>query len=210
MALNIGQDFKKRWLDTPEPVRQVYEDDLKRICELLRPETSIQNWQAREQRAQLESQQRIETAYAELKAELLEQARIRKQRALEKSLAKKRADQAAYNAGLYEDEARQFHQQTKQLYILNQMLSQETLEYSSRYHKNPELPAIDYVQKYFLKVQDEQILTELESVRLRLELEADTQIEQAVSAFRARLQAAAHEEIEYILKNTKFKTSIQD
>ncbi len=90
------------------------------------------------------------------------------------------------------------------------MLSQETLEYSSRYHKNPELPAIDYAQKYFLKVQDEQILTELESVRLRLELEADTQIEQAVSAFRARLQAAAHEEIEYILKNTKFKTSIQD
>lgn len=88
MALNIGQDFKKRWLDTPEPVRQVYEDDLKRICELLRPETSIQNWQAREQRAQLESHQRIETAYAELKAELLEQARIRKQRALEKSLAK--------------------------------------------------------------------------------------------------------------------------
>ncbi len=208
MALNIGQDFKKRWLDTPEPVRQVYEDDLKRICELLRPETSIQNWQAREQRAQLESHQRIETAYAELKAELLEQARIRKQRGLEKSLAKKRADQAAYNAGLYEDEAHQFHQQTEQLYILNQMLSQETLEYSSRYHKNPELPAIDYAQKYFLKVQDEQILTE--SVRLRLELEADTQIEQAVSAFRARLQAAAHEEIEYILKNTKFKTSIQD
>nr|WP_284710487.1 hypothetical protein [Acinetobacter radioresistens] len=197
-------------MDTPEPVRQIYEDDLKRICELLRPETSIQNWQAREQRAQLESHQRIETAYTELKAELLEQARIRKQRALEKSLAKKRADQAAYNAGLYEDEAHQFHQQTEQLYILNQMLSQETLEYSSRYHKNPELPAIDYAQKYFLKVQDEQILTELESVRLRLELEADTQIEQAVSAFRARLQAAAHEEIEYILKNTKFKTSIQD
>jgi len=85
-----------------------------------------------------------------------------------------------------------------------------SLNHSSRYHKNPELPAIDYAQKYFLKVQDEQILTELESVRLRLELEADTQIEQAVSAFRARLQAAAHEEIEYILKNTKFKTSIQD
>jgi len=39
---------------------------------------------------------------------------------------------------------------------------------------------------------------------LRLELEAETQIEQAVTVFRARLHAAAQEEIDYILKNSNF------
>ena len=41
------------------------------------------------------STQRIEQAYADLKAQLIEEARIRKQQALEKSLADKRAAQEA-------------------------------------------------------------------------------------------------------------------
>ena len=53
-------------------------------------------------------------------------------------------------------------------------------------------------------VSDDKITSELESVRLRLELEAETQIEQAVTVFRARLHAAAQEEIDYILKNSNF------
>lgn len=42
MALNVGQDFKKRWLNAPEAVRQTYQEDLARICDLLLPQTSIQ------------------------------------------------------------------------------------------------------------------------------------------------------------------------
>ena len=45
MALNVGQDFKKRWLDTPEAVRQTFVDDLNRICDLLSPVTvSLTGW----------------------------------------------------------------------------------------------------------------------------------------------------------------------
>ena len=74
MALNVGQDFKKRWLNTPETVRQTYQEDLARICDLLLPQTQTQTWLHNEQTAQQRSQQRIEQAYADLKAELIEQA----------------------------------------------------------------------------------------------------------------------------------------
>ncbi|MEG0344514.1 MAG: hypothetical protein RR633_20180, partial [Acinetobacter sp.] len=53
-------------------------------------------------------------------------------------------------------------------------------------------------------VDDAQITSELESVRLRLELEAETLIEQTVKAFRSKLETAAKEEIEYILTNSNF------
>ena len=41
---------------------------------------------------------------------------------------------------------------------------------------------------------------------MRLELEAETQIEQAVRDFREKLKVAAQEEIEYILENSSFST----
>jgi len=75
VALNVGQDFKKRWLNAPEAVRQTYQDDLARICDLLLPQTPIQTWTQHEENAQQRSQQRIDQAYADLKAELIEQAR---------------------------------------------------------------------------------------------------------------------------------------
>ena len=106
VALNVGQDFKKRWLNSPEAVRHAYQQDLARICDLLEPQTPIQLWVLNDEKAQLESQQNIEQAYADLKAELIEQARIRRQLALEKSLADKRAMEAAYAAELQADEVR--------------------------------------------------------------------------------------------------------
>ena len=53
-----------------------------------------------------------------------------------------------------------------------------------------------------MQIEDQQILSELESVRLRLELEAETLIEQAVTTFREKLHAVAQDEIEYSLKNS--------
>lgn len=41
-------------------------------------------------------------------------------------------------------------------------------------------------------------------MRVRLELEAESMIEQAVTVFRAKLHAIAQDEIEYILKNSQF------
>ena len=204
MALNVGQDFKKRWLNAPEAVRQTYQDDLARICDLLLPQTLTQTWTQHEENAQQLSQQRIDQAYADLKADLIEQARIRKQLALEKALEEKRAAEAAYAAQLQADEARQFEQQTENLLALRGHIDQEIAQQTERYQSNPEHPNIDYSQAQRAVIDDQQILSELESVRVRLELEAEGLIEQAVTVFRAKLHALAQDEIDYILKNSKF------
>ncbi len=51
-----------------------------------------------------------------------------------------------------------------------------------RYHRNPETGSAGLSQS--LSVSAGQMLSELESVRVRFELEAETQIEMAVSDFR--------------------------
>lgn len=135
MALNVGQDFKKRWLNAPEAVRHAYQQDLARICDLLEPQTPIQLWVLNDEKAQLESQKNIEQAYADLKAELIEQARIRRQLALEKSLADKRAVEAAYAAELQADEVRKFDEQTQALQAFCSHLEQEVAEQTARYQK---------------------------------------------------------------------------
>ena len=200
MALNVGQDFKKRWLSAPEAVRQTYQDDLARICELLLPHTTLDHWNIQDQKAQQASFDQIEQAYADLKAELIEQARIRKQQALEQSLAQKREQQALYAASLHADEIHQFQQQTHELMALRRSIQAEIESHTARYHQNPD-QVIDYSHARH-QISDEQIQSELESLRLRLELEADGLIEQAVTVFRAKLHTAAQEEIEYILKNS--------
>ena len=203
MTLNVGSDFKQRWLTAPQAVRQTFMDDLHRICEVLQPETQLHHWIAEDQRAQQQSHEKIEQAYAELKARLIEEARQRRQLALEKKLEQQRAEQAAYAAQLQQDEVQRFAEQTQVLELMRQSLDQEISNYTARYEQNPELPGVTFNQAV-TAVSDDKITSELESVRLRLELEAETQIEQAVTVFRARLHAAAQEEIDYILKKSNF------
>ncbi|MBO3660934.1 hypothetical protein J5N53_07285 [Acinetobacter variabilis] len=200
MALNVGPDFKQRWLNTPEAVRQTFIDDLSRICEVLKPETAVEEWLVRDQQLQKESERKIEAAYAQRKAELSEEARIRRQRALEKALAEKRAEEQAYAEQLRRDEERKFAEQTQKLAEMRHMLDTEVQDYAARYQKNPD-QVLDFA-KGRLNIDDTQILSELESLRLRLELEAETVIEQTVNALREKLRAAAKEEIDYILKNS--------
>ena len=204
MTLNVGQNFKKRWLNAPDAVRQSFLDDLNRISELLEPASNTQAWLENDQRAMQIAQLKIEEAYADEKARLIEAARVRKQIALEKSLAEKRAQEHAYQQQLLQDEQQQYQQQTALLKDLNQHIEIEVSQYSSRYSRNPEQPAIDYSRGQFV-VSDTEIITELDSIRLRLELEAETQIEKAVSEFRNKLVSAAKDEIEYILKNTEIE-----
>lgn len=202
MALNVGQDFKQRWLDVPDAVRQAFMDDLHRVCNVLKPETNIQKWLEKDHEAQKQSFEKIERAYVERKAQLIEEARMRKQRALEQSLENKRAEQVAYAQALKLDEERQFAEQTQTLAFIRQTLDHETQVYTARYHKNPEGSALNFA-KGIRSIPDTKILSELESVRLRLELEAETLIDQAVTVFRAKLHQASQEEIDYILKNSK-------
>ncbi len=208
MALNVGPDFKQRWLNVPEAVRQTFIDDLTRISDVLKPETSLQEWLTQDRVLQQRSERRIEEAYAKRKAELIEAARIRKQLALEKALADKRAKQQAYAEQLRQDEERKFAEQTQALAQLSQSLAVEVDQYASRFHKNPE-NNLDFARGK-LNIDDNQILSELESLRLRLELEAETLIEQTLKSVREKLQSAAQDEIEYILKNSNLSASSAD
>lgn len=204
MALNVGPDFKQRWLKVPEAIRQTFIDDLGRVCDILNPSTDIQQWLVNDQQQQQVSFDKIESAYADLKAQLIEDARIRKQLALEKALEEKREAEQAYAEQLKRDEELRFAAQTQALTMMQHNLDREVQHYAARYHKNPETGLAGLSQS--LSVSEGQMLSELESVRVRLELEAETQIEMAVSDFRAKLKAAAQEEIDYILENSNFST----
>lgn len=204
MALNVGPDFKQRWLKVPEAIRQTFIDDLGRVCDVLNPSTDIQHWLVNDQQQQQVSFDKIESAYADLKAQLIEDARIRKQLALEKALEEKREAEQAYAEQLRRDEELRFAAQTQALTMMQHNLDREVQHYAARYHKNPETGLAGLSQS--LSVSEGQMLSELESVRVRLELEAETQIEMAVSDFRAKLKTAAQEEIDYILENSNFST----
>jgi len=194
VALNVGPDFKQRWLNVPEAVRQTFIDDLARICDVLQPEISLQEWLVHDQQLQKESERKIEEAYAQRKAELIEEARIRKQQALEKALADKRAQEQAYIEQMKLDEERKYAEQTRTLELLRDSLNAEVLNYTARFEQNRILNSAQ------IKIDDTEILSELESTRLRLELEAETAIEETLVQLRNRLRAAAREEIDYILQ----------
>lgn len=201
MTLNVGQEFKKRWLNAPDAVRQAFLDDLNRINDLLHPDSKIQTWLENDQRAQQLTQLKIEHAYAEEKARLIEEARIRKQLALEKSLAEKRAQQQAYNQSLLLDELQQFQNQTAVLMQLRETLKIETTHYSERYTRNPS--ASDFSPTLEInQIFDEKIKPQLESLRLRLELEAENLINESVKTYTEKLKFAAEDEIAYILKQS--------
>lgn len=199
MALDVGADFEKRWLNAPQAVRQTYIDDLTRICELFSNDVRLDDWLSKNKQAQLQSYETIENAYAELKAQLLEEARIRRQHALEQSLAKKRAQQQAYIDDLQLDERLQHQAQTQQLQALQQQLSQESLTYSERYTTTPKLR----FEATRNSVISPEIQHALDNLKIRLELEAESLIEQiqhSVASLNQKIQQAADEEIRYLLE----------
>ena len=199
MALDVGADFEKRWLNAPQAVRQTYIDDLSRICELFATDVRLENWLSYNKQAQRQSYERIENAYAELKAELVEQARMRRQHALEQSLAKKRAQQQAYLDDLQLDERLQYQQQTQQLQALQQQLSQESHHYTERYTPTPKLR----FEPNANTVISPEIQQALDNLKIRLELEAEgliEQIQKSIQDLNQKIQQAADEEIRYILE----------
>ena len=122
-------------------------------------------------------------------------------------MADKRAAEQAAIAQLYQDEQRKFTEQTQALADINLSLETEMQHYVARYQKTPE-HSFDFAQGR-IQIQDHTILSELESVRLRLELEAETVIEQTINALREQMRVAAQEEIDYILKNSEFSEQVR-
>ncbi|WP_111895030.1 hypothetical protein [Acinetobacter sp. MB5] len=199
MALDVGADFEKRWLNAPQAVRQTYINDLTRICELFAADVRLDDWLSHNKQAQLQSYETIESAYAGLKARLLEEARIRRQHALEKSLAEKRAQQQAYIDDLQLDERLQYQAQTQQLQALQQQLSQESTNYTERYTTTPTLR----FEPNANTVISPEIQHALDNLKIRLELEAEVlieQIQQSVNSLNQKIQQAADEEIRHLLE----------
>ncbi|MFT4019988.1 MAG: hypothetical protein QM666_00550 [Acinetobacter sp.] len=211
MALNVGADFRKRWLNAPQAVRQTYIDDLTRVCHLLKTETRLDDWQTHNKQAQLQSYATIEQTYQDLKAQLIEDARIRKQQALEQSLETKRLKQQQYAQDLQVDELQQWAEQNDALKQLQQQVVAESEQYSERYSKNP--TAVRITSAVAVKVPAEnhaalpaELHEALENLKIRLELEAESLIEQidhAVKAFNQKLQQSAEEEIAYLMKKNQ-------
>ena len=206
MRLNVSQDFKQRWLATPTAVRQVYLDDLARICDLLQPEVDSQTWLEQDQHHTVESKQRIQQAYVDYQAELIAAKRLKQRLILERQLAEKRAIQAKQAAELEQQQHTAQQEQLQVLQVLRQQQNQALNTYVARYQKNPE-----HIYAAFNKavhLPDTSMLSELESVRLRLELEAEAVIEAKVNELRRLLQAAAKEEINFVLQNSAFSSEI--
>ena len=206
MTLNVGQDFKQRWLATPMAVRQVYLDDLARICDLLQPEMDSHQWLEQDQRAIIESETRIQQGYLDYQTELLAAKRLRERLALEAKLAAKREQEAAKIAEFQAEEQRKQQAQDQLLNMLRVQQAQYLTTYIARYQKNPEQNYPHFNKEF--KVPDTSMLSELESVRLRLELEAESVIEAKVAELRRLLQTAAKEEIALALQNSVFSADV--
>jgi hypothetical protein len=202
VTINVGQDFKKRWLKAPDAVRQAFIDDLSRISDLLEPKTQLDLWLDQDNRAKQVAQLKTEQAYAAEKARLIEAARVRKQLALEKSLADKRAQQEAYNQQLIQDEYLKFQQQTESLTQLKSLIDTEINLHTEKYDQVK--PTIHKAPVKLDALAQTNISNDLDTIRLRLELEAETMIDDALKLFREKLKVAAEEEINLIIKNSKF------
>lgn len=201
MALNVGQDFKKRWLDAPVAVRQAFIDDLSRITELFDAKTKdINAWLEYDKRSLQVAGLKVEQAYTDLKNTLIEEAKVRKQQALETSLAQKRLEQSEYNQQLLKDEARQYQAQTESLQVIRENLDAEIQAYTAQFSKNPALGVVALAQSLTTTTTAKPpIENELENIKIMLELEFEEIIEQTVNTFRAKLKDATQGEIEAIL-----------
>jgi hypothetical protein len=212
VALNIGENFKQRWLATPESIRHSYCDELRHISALLDPESQLQKWQYQEAVLQQRQRQITEQAYKQLKLQILaEQARLReaqkqaRQAALEQALEDKRAEQHAKLAKQEQLDALKQQQQDAYLKQFAEQLQQQSAaiiqqpisKFDVRQVKAFDVRATE-PSPVVSRPQPASALptSAYEELKLRLELEAQQWIEQALAELRSQLLAAAAEEIE--------------
>lgn len=189
---NFDEDFIQRWLNTPAIVRQVLKNDLMRLEQLLDAETDFEKWKTQELKAKLQSNQMIEQTYLDLKQNLKLNQKNLLQLVLEKKLAQKRADEQAYQQKLQQEELQHNLQQIQTLQHIGTQVQQESQDYANRYHQNTPIFNFDVNES-----------ETAESLRLRLELESDELIKQAVQKYRQQLQTIAQEEIEFLIQQNQ-------
>lgn len=194
----MGENFEQRWLATPERVRQIYLDDLARISDLLNTDTDLKTWQTQEKKHQATFKEDIDQAYQDYKKELLEQARLRERKVLEDRLFKKREQQAQAVIKMQQEEQQQFQQENEMLKALGQSLQQNTTEYA------PMVLSQIGQQPQTQELSNTVLNQVLENVQVRLELEAESlidQVQQAIKAFNQNMTQATQEEVELAIKN---------
>lgn len=135
MALNVGENFKQRWLDTPLAVRECYERELRHICELLEPTSYYDYWLKNHKQLEQQNQLDCQKAYAERKQQILDeqayQAELRRQQRqaeLEQALALQRQAQQQAVLQLQQDEQQQQQLQLQALQAYAVQLQQEQVE----------------------------------------------------------------------------------
>ena len=194
----MGENFEQRWLSTPERVRQIYLDELARVSVLLNSDTDLKTWQTQEKKHQATFKEDIDEAYQDYKKELLEQARLRERKVLEDRLAKKRAQQAQTIVAMQQKEQQEFQQENEMLQALAHSLQQNTTEYA------PMVLSQIGQQPQNQELSNTVLNQVLENVQVRLELEAESlidQVQQAIKAFNQNMIQATQEEVELAIKN---------
>ncbi|MDO4223312.1 MAG: hypothetical protein Q4D05_04695 [Acinetobacter sp.] len=185
--LDLDQDFQARWQGTPHLVRQIYMQDFSRIEQLLDGSTPLVQWKENEPHAKAQSSLLVEQTYHDLKDVLIQRQKQLQQLVLEQKLNRKRADDLAQQFKVQQVEQQKALEQTQRLQHLAQDLQQESQQYADRFQATP------------TPIYGEH-LTELDSLKLRLELESEATIQQQIQQLRQQLQAAAKEEIALILE----------
>lgn len=186
---NFDKDFNRRWAETPAMVRQVLQNDLARLEQLLDPDTDFEKWKTQELKSRLQSNQMIEQTYLDIKQNLKLTKQNLLQMVLEKKLAQKRADEIAHQQKLQQEEIQQNLKQIQTLQHIGTQVQQESQNYAERYHKtmSSTVPLNPTDQNY------------IENLRLHLEFKTETFIQQAVQDYRQSLRQIAQEEIELLL-----------
>ncbi|WLF84003.1 hypothetical protein [Moraxella sp. ZY210820] len=186
---NFDKDFNRRWAETPAMVRQVLQNDLARLEQLLDPDTDFEKWKTQELKSRLQSNQMIEQTYLDIKQNLKLTKQNLLQMVLEKKLAQKRADEIAHQQKLQQEEIQQNLKQIQTLQHIGTQVQQESQNYAERYGKTmpSAVPLNPTDQNY------------IENLRLHLESETETFIQQAVQDYRQSLRQIAQEEIELLL-----------
>ena len=198
MSFNIGDNFRQRWLDTPEAVRHTFCEELEHICQLLEPETTFHKWQHQEVLLHQKHRKVIEHAYETLKQEILaEQARLaeerrkKRQAELEEKVAQQRALEQTRLELLEIEEQQRLAQEQQHLQDMAQDLEQQLRVQSAQ-----EIARFEASQS---KQFNRQKLS-LDEVRLRLEIESEQMIDDMLVKLKSQLKIAAKEEIDLLLR----------
>lgn len=203
MALNVGENFKQRWLNTPNAVRQTFCDELIHISALLDAETSVAAWQQQDILLQHQHRKQIKQAYEQLKQQLLaEQARQleeqkrQHQAALEAKIEHARQLERERIERLRWEEHQQKLHELQKLEEISAQLKTELKQYSTA--------EIAHFDTRFAK-QFNQTRLSLDDIQLRLEIESDGMIDRLLADFRIQLKQAAQEEIDLLIEGYRQK-----